>query len=165
MLCASTTQYEDDGIARDDWDALFDAVAVTLRQCAHEASALAVHATVEHCVQSLELLRAALGHERGYLRQIEIQLQETSAALDIARTALSESRAGELRAHNLSQHDSLTELPNRSQFRRRLEDGIASRDASDEHAAAHDPQCGDGEERSTSPAACESSAARACAPR
>ena len=75
---------------------------------------------------SLKLLRAALGQDRDHLRCIEARLKDTSAALATARAELSEARAGELRAHQLSQHDSLTEMPNRTQFRRRLDDALGA---------------------------------------
>ena len=126
MPHAATTRSGTDGMPSHDWDLLFDAVAVKLRHCVRDLPALALRATVEDCARSLELLRAALGQQRGYLRHVEAQLCDTSAALATARAELGDARAGELHAQHLSQHDSLTELPNRSQFTRRLDDALGA---------------------------------------
>lgn len=89
MPTVNTPRSGADGMPPDDWDLLFDAVAWRLRQCAHEAPALNVRATLEDCVRSLELLHAALGQERGYIRRIEARLQDACAMLDSARAELS----------------------------------------------------------------------------
>ncbi len=128
MNRANPTRFASEGLPPEDWNLMFDAVVEKLQQCvcAAPAPAPATCATVEDCVRSLGLLRAALGQERGKLTFVEAQLRDTCAALATARVELRDAQASELHAQHLSQHDSLTELPNRSQFRRRLDDALGA---------------------------------------
>lgn len=118
------TPRKPDRMPPEDWDLLFDAAASRLRQHAGDAVAAPARAAVEDCVQSLDLLHAALGEERSKLRRLKLELRQTHAALAAAQAGLATAQESERQARHLSQHDSLTELPNRSQFRRRLDDAL-----------------------------------------
>lgn len=97
-----------------DWNALFAAVLERLRAPAHSAMVL-------DCAASLELLQAALAHERAHHQATLKALGRGQVALVDARLELVQRREGERRAHHQAQHDSLTTLPNRRCFSARLQ--------------------------------------------
>ena len=107
MSHASDNRRNSGHMPPDDWDLLFDAVAWRLRKNASGTMAAPALATVEDCLQTLDMLRAELAPERDYLRRIELELRQTRAALAAAQTELTVSHVGERRAW----HDSLTALP------------------------------------------------------
>lgn len=111
MSDASQTRRTSDRMLPEDWDLIFEAVAWRLRQSAREAMAETVRAAVEDCVQSLEVLHAELGRERGYMRRTELALRQTRADLTAAQAELAKVQAGERRPRHLTQNDGLTELP------------------------------------------------------
>lgn len=107
-----------------DWNLLFEAVMLRLREWTGQHSAQTGGATIDDCLRSMDLLRAALDHERDDFRNVRAELSRTRADLAASRAELSAAQAAERAAWHQSQHDGLTELPNRSQFRRRLDDAL-----------------------------------------
>ena len=101
-----------------DWELLLDAVKTRLTSSAGSAPA------VFDCVHDLDLLQGLLAHDLGRLQRLELELFDTQTAVAQARAELAGTRAGEQRARHLAQHDSLTQLPNRSHFRERLDDAL-----------------------------------------
>ncbi|MDL2336893.1 MAG: GGDEF domain-containing protein [Pseudomonadota bacterium] len=119
MTGATGARRNSDRMPHEEWDLLCDAVAERLRRSVEKPAATSVRAAVNGCAQDLKVLQAALTLERGYLRRIETELNET-------RAELAASHANERDAQYMAQHDSLTALPNRSQFRRRLDDALST---------------------------------------
>lgn len=115
-----------------DWGDVLLTVKTRLRQTVHAQLASTpdkppnalsdrVQASVLECVEALDQLHAAVKHERGRCRQLELNLFYAQTALAQARAQLVGTQAGERRARHLAQHDSLTELPNRGCFHERLD--------------------------------------------
>lgn len=129
MPAANDARSASDGMLPEDWDLLHRAVTERLRSVAQSPAAACVRDVVEECVHELERLHAMLAQERAGLRRLETQLHN-------CRTELQASHASERRANFLAQHDSLTQLPNRSQFRRRVDDALSTIDAAHSPAPA-----------------------------
>jgi diguanylate cyclase (GGDEF)-like protein len=109
----------------DDWNLLHHAVVGRLRLTLIEPEAAPVRAAVEDCMSALDLLHDALAQERGYMQRVETELKQHCSDLAALRAKLAESQAGERRAQHQAQHDSLTTLPNRGQFHRKLDDALS----------------------------------------
>lgn len=127
-------------VAIDDWDVLCGAVQVRLTQLVGGAAPMEplsipdgtatqhLRVAVMDCVAALAQLRESLAHELARQRAVELQLFETRAALEQARTRMAGMRAAERQAWHRALHDSLTALPNRTCFRARLERDLADAD-------------------------------------
>jgi diguanylate cyclase len=123
-------------IAPTDWDLLFGAIKARLtllvggestpRQAA-AGNELPdwIRDNVLECVGALDLLHAALKHERAQLSQLEQEVTEAQETLARARAELVGTQAEERRARHMALHDDLTGLPNRGFFRERLDQALA----------------------------------------
>lgn len=115
------------GVVSADWETLFGAVRTRLGQRARESAAPAdapgrdaagpLRAIAQECAAALDQLQASLVHELGPRQQLELELFD-------ARTALAQAR--ERRARHGDLHEALTSLPDRTHFRQRLDDALAS---------------------------------------
>lgn len=123
-------------ITPTDWDLLFGAIKARLKLLVGGDStprqALPgndmpdwVRDNVLECVGALDLLHAALKHERAQLSELEQEVTEAQETLARARAELVGTQAEERRARHMALHDDLTGLPNRSFFRERLDNALA----------------------------------------
>lgn len=123
-------------IAPNDWDLLFSAIKARLKvlvggdsspRQAAAANELPdwIRDNVLECVGGLDLLHAALKHERAQLSHLEQEVNEAQETLARARAELVGTQAEERRARHMALHDDLTGLPNRSFFRERLDNALA----------------------------------------
>ena len=125
-------------VAIGDWDGLFGAALARLKQIAaciprDGDDVRSVRSNVLECTGALDQLRATLTHELTRHTQLELELSRAQTALACAGSQLAGSRNGELHAHHLARHDSLTSLPNRRFLHERLDRELA--DAAPRNAA------------------------------
>lgn len=127
--------------AAPDADLLLASIAGRLRGCVESLPSTAeeVRELVHDCARALDQLRPGLTQERGYGQRIERELQEVRSALAAARLDLIGTRDGERRALHLAEHDSLTGLPNRGCFDKRLEEALSK---NGQHADGFDGAAG-----------------------
>lgn len=118
------------------WELLMGAVTARLRDTVGVswASAAAprspqavaqVQASVRECAAALDQLKGAMQQELQRCHVLERQLGLANEALAQAKADLLGTQDGERRARHLALHDGLTELPNRSFFRERLDQALA----------------------------------------
>ncbi|HOX68016.1 MAG TPA: GGDEF domain-containing protein [Burkholderiaceae bacterium] len=119
MTRATGARRNSDRMPHEEWDSLCANVAGRLRGSAEHPAAAPVREELIACAQDLEVLRAALLQEQGHLSRIEAELNEARATLAVAH-------ARERDAQYMAQHDSLTDLPNRRHFCRRLDDALST---------------------------------------
>ena len=115
-----------------DVEGLFDALQARTAQAlgadcsvhclAHGGHAGASRAAALACIADIEHLRAAVGRELGHRRQLEHDIRDLQGRLSRLQAELSGSRASEIEARREALHDSLTRLPNATQFRARLDE-------------------------------------------
>lgn len=112
------------GMPAQDWDLLLAVVAERLRRCDDPMPASDMRHDLHLCAHALKLLQTALHGERDRVCRVEAELLDAMTQLAATRQELHHTRASELDALQQSQFDSLTELPNRRHFHRRLEDAL-----------------------------------------
>ena len=111
-----------------DWDLLFDAVMVRLREIAGvvatlpglDGMPLLARGRLLECAEALEQLHTSLLQQRALKGVPQQQLAKVHGDLAESRTDLAAVHDDERRHRRLSLHDALTTLPNRSHFRELL---------------------------------------------
>ncbi|OYQ41826.1 hypothetical protein CHU94_05510 [Rhodoferax sp. TH121] len=129
-------------VAAPDWDHMLNAVKLRLNLTVGELSAQGHGQTDNHvlsrfcisvleCVESLDALQTRLDCELDRNALLKLEMLETQSALLQARKELLGTRAGERRARHSAEHDSLTQLPNRSYFENQLQHAMGEPHASE----------------------------------
>lgn len=118
-------EYDSASSANQDCDTLLWAIESRLRTTANHTVAdvglAKIRAIVLECVEALEQVHATLARERQLHGQLHDVALATQAKLAQALAELAETRVDKRDAHHRALHDGLTQLPNRSFFRQRLD--------------------------------------------
>jgi len=99
------------------------ATTLSARQTLDDSEA--VEAKVQECADDLDSVTKTLAQGIDELRQVEVELASSRAALAKTTASLASARVGEERANLRAMHDQVTGLPNRALFDDRLTNALA----------------------------------------